>query len=120
RYCRIPVRYLTFLFALIVFSEKGYSIVLSENDNPPTSGNAVEEVTVTGTVTDESGEPIPGVTVSIPGTGIGTATDLDGKYSLSVPDGSTLVFSFIGFQTQQIAVGDQSVINVTMAEDISS
>lgn len=120
RYCRIPVRYLTFLFALIVFSEKGFSFALSEDDNPTTSGKAVQEVTVTGTVTDESGEPIPGVTVSIPGTGIGTATDLDGKYSVTVPDGATLVFSFIGFQTQEITVGDQSVINVTMAEDISS
>src|SRR5690606_8987998 len=52
------------------------------------------DITVTGTVTDETGEPIPGVTVSIPDTGIGTATDIDGKYTLTVPEGSTLVFSF--------------------------
>ena len=48
------------------------------------------DVTVKGTVTDSSGEPIPGVTISIPGTGIGTATDLDGNYSLTVPEGSIL------------------------------
>ncbi len=47
------------------------------------------EVTVTGTVLDQNGNPIPGVTVSIPGTGIGTATDMDGKYSLTVPEEST-------------------------------
>src|SRR5690606_5795447 len=52
-----------------------------------------EDITVTGTVVDENGQPVPGATVSIPGTGIGTATDIDGNYSLSVPEGSTLVFS---------------------------
>ena len=53
-----------------------------------------DPITINGTVTDENGEPIPGVTVSVPGTSIGTATDLEGKYSLPVPEESTLVFSF--------------------------
>src|SRR5690554_454534 len=48
------------------------------------------DVTVSGTVTDANGDPMPGVTVSVPGTTIGTATDLDGNYTLSVPEGSTL------------------------------
>src|SRR5690606_7342089 len=78
------------------------------------------DVIVSGTVTDVSGEPIPGVTVSVPGTTVGTATDLDGRYSLSVPEGSTLVFSFIGFETQSIAIGDRSVIDVTLSEDMAS
>src|SRR5690606_31149620 len=78
------------------------------------------DVLVSGTVTDISGEPIPGVTVSVPGTTIGTATDLNGKYSLNVPEGSTLVFSFIGFETQRIEVGDQSIIDVTLGEDMTS
>src|SRR5690606_21156104 len=59
--------------------------------------NKWQDVPVSGTVVDQNGDPIPGATISIPGTGIGTATDLDGKYSLSVPEGSTLVFSFIGY-----------------------
>ncbi|MEX2592033.1 MAG: TonB-dependent receptor, partial [Anditalea sp.] len=67
-----------------------------------------------------NGEPIPGVTVSVPGTAIGTATDLEGNYVLTVPDGATLVFSFIGFESQNISIGDQAVINVTLKEDISS
>src|SRR5690606_18053050 len=77
-------------------------------------------VPVSGTVTDASGQPIPGVTVSVAGTTVGTATDLDGKYSLSVPAGSTLVFSFIGFETQRIEVGDRSVIDVSLKEDMAS
>lgn len=80
----------------------------------------VVEVTVSGTVVDNNGEPIPGVTVSVPGTTIGTATDLDGKYSLLIPQGSTLVFSFIGFETQTIEAGDQSVIDITLNEDMAS
>ncbi|WP_146947949.1 SusC/RagA family TonB-linked outer membrane protein [Cyclobacterium qasimii] len=78
------------------------------------------DVSVSGTVLDQAGDPIPGVTISVAGAGIGTATDLDGKYTISVPEGSTLVFSFIGFESQRILVGDQSIINVTLNEDISS
>src|SRR5690554_1755787 len=77
-------------------------------------------ITVSGTVTDEKGAPLPGVTVSVPETTIGIATDLDGKYLISVPEGSTLVFSFIGFQTQRIPVGDRSVIDVVLIEDMAS
>ncbi|MFC4875000.1 carboxypeptidase-like regulatory domain-containing protein, partial [Negadavirga shengliensis] len=54
------------------------------------------DVTITGTVVDQNGAPIPGATVSVPGTNIGTATDIDGKYAITVPEGATLVFSFIG------------------------
>ncbi|MEX2592382.1 MAG: TonB-dependent receptor [Anditalea sp.] len=78
------------------------------------------DVTVTGTVVDPTGEPIPGVTVSVLNTTIGTATDLDGKYSLTVPEESTLVFSFIGFESQQVPIGDQSIIDITLTEDLAS
>src|SRR5690606_23115997 len=64
------------------------------------------DITWQGVVAESSGEPLPGVTVSIPGTGIRTATDLAGRYSLPVPEGSTLVFSFIGLQSQSIVVGN--------------
>jgi len=92
----------------------------------PTSGHGllptVEDfdITVTGTVVDDTGIPIPGVTVSVQGLSIGTATDLEGKYSITVPEGSTLIFSFIGFESQQIPVENQSEINVTLLEDMAS
>jgi TonB-linked SusC/RagA family outer membrane protein len=76
--------------------------------------------TVTGTVTAASdGTPVPGVSVLLKGSTSGTTTDAEGKFSLSVPDpqNSVLVLSFIGFATQEIAVGNQSTINVVMQED---
>jgi len=80
----------------------------------------IEDVTVTGKVIDDSGEPLPGTSVTLLGTTTGTVTDLDGSYTLSVPDGSTLVFSFIGFVSKSVAVKDKSVIDVVLSEDISS
>ena len=63
--------------------------------------------TVTGTVTaKEDGLPIPGATVKVKGTNIGTQTNTAGKFTLSVPSGATLVVSFIGYSTQQIPVGN--------------
>ena len=79
------------------------------------TNRAQQQKTVSGTVTDEKGEPVPGVNVVIKGTTKGTITDVDGKYTISdVPDNATLEFSFIGMQTQDVIVGNQSVINVTM------
>ena len=76
---------------------------------------------VSGQVTDaESGEPIPGVNIVVRGTTTGTVTDNDGNYSLDAPDGAVLVFSFIGYQTAEVAVGSQSVINIQLEVDVES
>ena len=72
--------------------------------------------TVTGTVSDDIG-PVVGASVMEKGTSNGAITDLDGKYTLTVRPGATLVFSSIGYATQEIAVGSQSVINVKFSED---
>lgn len=78
------------------------------------------EAQVTGMVTDENGEPMPGVTITVQGRSMGTVTDINGEFSLDAPENATLVFSFIGFKTQNIQVGNQTTLNVTMQEDIGS
>lgn len=83
--------------------------------------NAVGQtnVQIQGTVLDDTGFPLPGVNVVIKGTTTGTVTDLDGKYSLEVPEDATLVFTFVGFESQEIPIGGRSTIDVTLGEDLS-
>ncbi|MDJ1495317.1 TonB-dependent receptor [Cytophagaceae bacterium DM2B3-1] len=76
---------------------------------------------VSGKVTDENNAGIPGVSVSVKGTTVGTSTDKDGNYTLSAPDGSgTLVFSFIGYATEEIAIGNRTSVNITLVPDIKA
>ena len=77
-----------------------------------------QQKTVTGTITDKSdGLPVIGATVLVQGTSVGTATDLNGKYSILAEPGSTLVFRFVGMKSQSVVVGDQNVIDVTLELD---
>ncbi|SHO60426.1 TonB-linked SusC/RagA family outer membrane protein [Algoriphagus zhangzhouensis] len=86
------------------------------------AGMVHAQVTVKGTVTSAAdGLSLPGVTVLVKGTTTGVATDADGGYSITAPSSSSvLVFSFIGFKPQEIQVGNQSVIDVNMEEDMAS
>lgn len=77
-----------------------------------------QNVPVTGTVLDNTGFPLPGVNVVIKGTTNGTVTDLDGKYSLEVPEDAVLVFTFVGFKTVESPVSGRSTIDVTLEEDL--
>ena len=77
-----------------------------------------QQLQITGVVKDTNGEPMIGVTVMVKGTGTGTITDIDGKYSVSVPGNkSVLTFSFVGYTTKEMTVGNQKSINVTLSED---
>ncbi len=77
---------------------------------------AQAQVSLQGKVTDESGTEMPGVNIVVKGTSIGTTTDAAGNYSMQVPGRqSVLVFSFIGYATQEISVGDQTSLNVSMS-----
>lgn len=74
-----------------------------------------QQVNVSGTVTDESGTPLPGVGVRVKGSGTGAATDAAGRYSINIPGGQViLVFSYIGFTPQEIAVGSRTTVNVRL------
>ena len=80
--------------------------------------NTQQSLTISGKVTDSSNIPIPSVTVVIKGTTQGTITDDKGNYLISnVPKDGMLVFSFVGMETQEVAVNNQTNINVRMAED---
>ncbi|PQV48955.1 TonB-linked SusC/RagA family outer membrane protein [Jejuia pallidilutea] len=80
----------------------------------------VAQTTITGTVISaEDDMGIPGVNVLVKGTSTGAVTDFDGNYSIDAPSGSTLVFSYIGYVTQEIVVGNQTTINVTLRPDLA-
>lgn len=80
-----------------------------------------QEKTLTGKVTGEDGAPLPGVSVLVKGTTIGAQTDLDGVYELNVPSAAqTLVFSFIGFRSLEQEIGNNTVINVELSQDIEA
>jgi hypothetical protein len=72
---------------------------------------------ITGVVTGPNKEPLIGVNVTVEGTTIGTTTDLDGQFTLSVDKDATLVISYIGFVTSRIKVGNQKIVNVVLKED---
>lgn len=73
--------------------------------------------TIAGTVTDDSGLPMAGVGVKVKETNVGTVTDAAGRYSIEANNGNTLLFSYLGYATQQILVGSQTSINVKMQTD---
>ncbi|MDT0690381.1 TonB-dependent receptor [Salegentibacter sp. F188] len=84
------------------------------------SFSAFAQSTITGTVTDENG-PVPGVTVILKGTSNGVVTDFDGNYSINnVPSDGVLVFSFVGYETQEVPVNNQTQIDTSLETDVSS
>lgn len=83
------------------------------------AGSAFAQSMVTGKVSDNTvGEGLPGATITVKGSSVGTTSDMDGNYSIQVPNGSaTLVFSFIGKTPQEVAVNNRSEVNVTLLDD---
>lgn len=79
-----------------------------------------QQIRVTGTVADQTGTTLPGVTVVVRGTTVGTATDIDGRYELTVAPDAVLVFSFIGMVAQEVAVDGRTNINVTLMPDVAT
>lgn len=86
--------------------------------DPPVASNDIitqQSVLVTGVVTSSTGETLPGVSVQLKGTNSGTTTDINGKYSLNVPDGGgTLVFSYIGYDTQEATINGRSKVDIVL------
>ncbi len=102
----------------IQYSVLENSIILSNKEIFATALGKIQGITVAGTIRDETGQPMPGVNVLIKETVIGVVTDVNGKYVISVPDkDAVLVFSFIGYKTQEFPVGDQTVIDIELSEE---
>ncbi|NMB70700.1 MAG: hypothetical protein GYA22_00935, partial [Bacteroidales bacterium] len=78
-----------------------------------------QQRTITGTVKDKDGNPLPGVNVVVTGTTIGTITDVNGRYNIEIPQGAkSLTFSFIGMQTLQVNIGPDNTIDVQLSEEV--
>lgn len=95
-------------------------VVSDKNETPEIKQVQQQSIRVSGNVTDESGDPLIGVNISIPGTTIGTVTDFNGNYTLSLPQGSKLIFSYIGYLDQEFVITNQTTLNVTLREDIET
>jgi TonB-linked SusC/RagA family outer membrane protein len=94
---------------------------LSDDVQQNTNEELVADLNVSGTVLDETSNPLPGVNVLLKGTSTGTTTDNDGKFALSVPDdGGVLIFSFIGYTTQEVQISNRTVIDISLAPDVQS
>ena len=112
---------LTSLFLLMfVFGSSAYSWANSNPEIKNDTGLSPVQMTVSGTVTDSAGEPLPGANVIVQGTTNGTQTDFDGNYSINAASDAVLVVSYLGFQTQEVSVNGRSSIDVMLAEDASA
>ncbi len=102
----------------ILFSIQNRQIVLTSRETQTQAVSRQSGITVSGKVTDSSGQPLPGVSVVLKGTTNGTITDFDGKYALAnVPDNATLMFSFVGMKAQEVQVAGKPSINVKLEEE---
>ena len=81
---------------------------------------AYAQKTVTGTITDERGEEIIGASVMVKGTTNGTISDASGKFSISVPEKGTLVISYIGYQSQEIPIGNETSLQIRLEESLQA
>ena len=97
------------------------TIVIKGLNNLNTELSPPKDIIIKGTVSDSRGLTLPGVSIKIKGSMVGVSTDIDGKYSISVPNANAiLVFSSIGFNSQEITVGDRSSVDVKMTEELTS
>ena len=108
------------------FRQVGPDIVVKPPPDDPKTKNgqevkSIEEMVISGKVTDENGEPLAGANVFVKSTTIGTTTDADGNYRFSIPDeATTLVFSYIGYVTEEAEIAGRAVIDMVMLPDVTA
>ncbi len=105
------IKLLTFLLLSVIF-------LYSLNSYADNTYNQIQQIEVSGKVTDTSGQPLPGVTILVKGTTTGTVTDVNGNFSLSIPTGAVILqFSFVGMRTQEIETAGRTTFTVVMEEE---
>jgi len=109
------------LLAALLLSETTYATLPGTKVISNVTTKSTARATITGTVKDEKGEPLPGVSVKVKGTTIGTTTDVNGNYKLNIADEkATLVFSFLGYETREVVANGQAIINIQMKESTAT
>lgn len=122
----VPILYLQAAVSYSLETSFTYDVETSPEDGMIQNGvkndlsvpAAQQQITVTGRVVDQQGEPLPGVTITIEGTTRGVITDIDGSYSIQAEPASKLIFSFVGMENQVIEVANRSTIDVILSEKI--
>ncbi|GAB6123403.1 SusC/RagA family TonB-linked outer membrane protein [Dysgonomonas termitidis] len=102
------------------YTQRGNNVAISEKPAQSHSQSHVQtqqNPRRTGTVTDNTGGPLIGVSITIKGTSTGTVTDVDGKFSIQAKPGDTMQFSYVGFSTKTIIIGNEQVLNIVLEED---
>lgn len=104
----------------VLFEINNNNIVIKKKTVSILEEKSTQDFKITGTIKEENGQPLPGVTVLVKGTSNGTVTDFDGEYSITAStENPVLVFSYIGFVSQEIVVNNQNQIDLTMLEDVN-
>lgn len=100
----------------LTYSIEEKTIIIKEKEKP-FFNSIINAIDVRGRVVDQKGQPLPGVGIKLKGTSVGSVTNSDGYYSIKLPnDNGTLIFSFVGFDSQEISVNSRSQIDVTLQE----
>ncbi len=103
------------------YPRAGNRTMLARIPSDASDGSLQLDRVITGKVTDESGNALPGVNIFVKGTTIGTVSDVDGNFNLSVPDDAeVVVFSFIGYATEEVTIGSQTTFSILLTPDIST
>jgi hypothetical protein len=99
-----------------------FNVILAAEVTNSENDDFLQGITVTGKVSEsDNNEGLPGANVIVKGTSTGTVTDLDGNYSIQVPDGNaSLVYSSVGYETAEVAVGNRVTIDITLNVDVTS
>lgn len=109
-----------FVLSLLLCAFGVITAAANTNSETEATANELFQSTVSGTITDQDGIPLSGASVVVKGTTTGAVADFDGNYSISAASDATLVFSYVGYAAQEVAVNGQSTVNATLQPDASA